>query len=305
MNSLSVSLVADIWQGAAGSDPIPLLGLNNRLLFSADDGVHGRELYMTSPVTRISDMNPGTGSSNPTLLGQIGNTVFLCADDGVNGRVLWSTTGGTPSLVSTVRVDDAQAVVAGGILFFAGDDGASGTELWKSNGSPGGTVRVRDITPGSGGTDIFSLTAIQATVYFVGRPSNSFNSDLYISDGSSGGTFALPIRPGGSSDPIGLKVVATTLLFAATDGTHGRELWRANGASFSMVADILPGASGSSPDTQSAVSLGTQLLFWGERWRPRKRALDLQHDHRSGAAVLGPGTRRFGNRCHDGNRRFQ
>ena len=40
-----------------------------------------------------------------------------------------------------------------GTLFFAANDGMHGVELWKSDGTAAGTVLVKDINPGSGGSD--------------------------------------------------------------------------------------------------------------------------------------------------------
>src|SRR5262249_1912356 len=43
-------LVQDIRPGSAASDPTYLVGMNNKLYFSADDGTRGRELWDPPPV---------------------------------------------------------------------------------------------------------------------------------------------------------------------------------------------------------------------------------------------------------------
>jgi ELWxxDGT repeat protein len=44
-------LVRDIYPGGVSSDPRDLVAMDNKLYFSADDGVHGRELWQ--PPSRI------------------------------------------------------------------------------------------------------------------------------------------------------------------------------------------------------------------------------------------------------------
>jgi len=265
----NVGWVGDIWPGVPGSDPVPLAEINNQLLFQADDGVHGRELWRTSPLASLGDLNPGTGSSDPTVLGRLGNTILLSADDGVHGRVLWSTTGGVPSLVSTVLVSGPSAVV-GNTLLFVGSTGATGSELWKTDGTPGGTALVRDLSPGSTPSQFLSgMVTIQPNVYFVAGTKGGiigglgYTYDLWVTDGTSANTRLLTIRPGGGASPDRLAAVGTTLMFFADDGTHGKELWRANGSTVSLAADIRPGAASSNPDF-ATVALGTQFYFWAD-----------------------------------------
>ena len=56
---------------------------------------------------------------------------------------------------------------AGGILYFRANDGTNGSELWKSDGTASGTVMVKDMNPGSAGSEIHYLTPVNNTIYFV------------------------------------------------------------------------------------------------------------------------------------------
>lgn len=95
----------------ASSFPAFLTDVDGILFFSADDGVHGSELWMTDGTpagTRlVADIFPGPEGSYPTDL-----------------------------------------INVNGILFFSADDGAHGTELWMSDGTLGGTKLFADINPG-------------------------------------------------------------------------------------------------------------------------------------------------------------
>jgi ELWxxDGT repeat protein len=53
-----------------------------------------------------------------------------------------------------------------GTLFFSAHDGIWGRELWKSDGTDAGTVRVKDIKPGSGDSTPDYLTAVDGTLFF-------------------------------------------------------------------------------------------------------------------------------------------
>ena len=58
---------------------------------------------------------------------------------------------------------------------------------------------------------------------------------------------AADINPNTSSDPTWLTVYDGALYFAAHDDEHGRELWRWDGTTASLVADVQPGSGWSSP----------------------------------------------------------
>ena len=75
----------------------------------------------------------------------------------------WSRTS-TPA----AAVHPSQTLTAvGDTLYFTADDGVNGRELWKSDGTEAGTVLVKDINPGSGGSFPSSMTAVGDTLYFT------------------------------------------------------------------------------------------------------------------------------------------
>ena len=68
-SSADTKLVKDINPGSGGSNAAELTNFAGSLYFSADDGVHGDELWTSDGTddgtTLASDINPGSGGSLP------------------------------------------------------------------------------------------------------------------------------------------------------------------------------------------------------------------------------------------------
>jgi CSLREA domain-containing protein len=97
----------------------PVAGL---LGFAADDGVHGREPWLTdgnlaNPLGTfmIKDINPGVGAG-----------------------------------IGSEEIEQGAFPTLDGLMYFPANDGVHGEELWQSDGTAGGTELVRDIYPGDG-----------------------------------------------------------------------------------------------------------------------------------------------------------
>ncbi len=89
-------LLADIYPGSRGSGPRELTAVaapgGNALVFAADDGVHGHELWVArgGTVQLYQDIAPGSAPSGPVDLRVVGPRVYFAADDGIRGRELWA-----------------------------------------------------------------------------------------------------------------------------------------------------------------------------------------------------------------------
>lgn len=84
------------------SSPYSLINVNGTLFFSADDGVHGVELWKSdgtaSGTVMVSDIKPfGNFGSEPKDLIYINGTLYFTADDGPHGRELWKYDTSNPT----------------------------------------------------------------------------------------------------------------------------------------------------------------------------------------------------------------
>jgi ELWxxDGT repeat protein len=194
-------LVKDIVPGAASSFPYDLVNLNDTVLFSADDGVHGRELWKSDGTAAgtvlVRDINPGPGASAPSDFVELNGTVFFAANDGTRGGELWKTDGtaaGT-SLVADINPGPTssspyQFVNFNGKLFFSANDGVHGREPWMSDGTSAGTRLLRDIISGGGGFSVgfARAMAVEDTLFFLVENVEADSEQLWTTDGTTAGT---------------------------------------------------------------------------------------------------------------------
>lgn len=247
-----------------------LTAVGDRLFFTADDGVHGDELWSSdgtkAGTALVKDIRAADGgdyySYGPSDLTAAGDTLFFTADDGVHGEELWRSDGtkaGTV-LVKNIRSGSYSSSVygltaVGDGVFFNARDGVHGRELWHSDGSKAGTVLVKDIQPGARSGSPSYFAPVGDEVFFAAN-SDDDGGDLWRSDGTAAGTVLVKNLAGddyyGLANMVG---VGDTVYFAASDETHGQELWRSDGtqAGTVLVKDIRPGAYESYPRNLTAV----------------------------------------------------
>lgn len=202
-------------------------------------------------------------------------------------------------------------------LVFRGDDGLHGSELWVSNGDTA-TAMLADVNPGLdwsapdefvdlGGTMLFDLnpgpgdsnpaefTAV-GDVAYLAADDGSHGRELHriLPDGTHEQVADLRPGPDGSG-PVALTRVGTAnLLFRATDGVSGVELWRTDGVSTTLVEDISPGSASSIPSELFRLAPGVVVFravgagIGTELWRTDGASATLVKDIATGAPGSSP-----------------
>jgi ELWxxDGT repeat protein len=176
--------VADINVETIGLAPRDLTVAGDLLFFTADDGIHGRELWKTDATAE------GTALVQDIIIGQEGafftapvsfvttavlnDTLFFIAGDQQGNVELWKSDGtseGT-TLVKQLPARPREMLEVNHKLFLS-----IGSSLWASDGTENGTLLLTDV-----GLRPEYLTEAGTTLFF-----STFTS-LWKSDGTLSGT---------------------------------------------------------------------------------------------------------------------
>jgi len=132
--------------------------------------------------------------------------------------------------------------------------------VWVTEGTAVSTLQL------SAGIHLEDVGGVKdSKLLFRGRTAAS-GSELYITDGTPGGTVLLKDIFAGapSSAPADFALLGNYIYFTAVTAAEGRELWRSDGtaANTSLVKDIVPGIQGSNAENQYEMyTNGSYLLF--------------------------------------------
>jgi len=251
--------------------------VGTRIYFTADDGVHGTELWVTdgSPAgTRmVRDIRPGPLSSRPSALGAFGGQVYFGADDGMHGHELWRSDGTetgtelvvdlTPGIsgtwISSTAAGAGKLFVRANHRLYSSDGTAAGTQLLHSHlEQPYSSIRGAS----------FELLADGTAVFEACSPSGSdADCELWISNGTTTGTLRIAdLYPGPeSSYPSGFESDGSYVWFTAhppTSSTAAR-LFRTDGTAVGTVEVPLPNEVWPETRSSRAAVVGSSFFFTG------------------------------------------
>lgn len=174
----NVEQVKDINPGVNGSNPSSLVISKNKIFFTANDGISGKEIWVTNGTATgtlmVKDLSTGSNSSNPFSLIDVNGLVYFFTAETPSSTKLWVTDGTTAGTTLVKEIEPGNAVKissvikAGNKICFIVSNNAIGTvKIWQSDGSPAGTkqLNTKDIVIPA---DYFSdlLAVLNDVVYF-------------------------------------------------------------------------------------------------------------------------------------------
>ncbi|HSK77403.1 MAG TPA: ELWxxDGT repeat protein [Thermoanaerobaculia bacterium] len=298
------ALVKDVWPGSGSSVSLPydfafLADVGGKLIFFAQDGVHGREPWVSdgteAGTVLLDDLFPGSPGSFPTSEPSVedrravsGGRFFFRAYRDFTRLEMWTSDGapGSTERLETDRQASAFHVLptgslAGpspmfdlsGVLLFPGGDGATGAELARSDGTEAGTFVIRELAGGDAPSLPHEFTRAGDQVFFratrnwiLARP---FVESLWTTDGTAAGTVPLyeilTTSVGGSPLPPRDLTAAGGKLFFAGQGTSpvADVLWTSDGTPAGTVK-VQDGTTEVGLDVHYLAALGDRVFFLSE-----------------------------------------
>ena len=253
---------------SSGLDHLTVLGED--ILFAADDGVSGAELWRYRPRTdelvMVKDILPGPRGSNPTDFVRVNEAVYFIADNGVHGMQLWRSEGADETTGMVARLGDGSRErrprdlkAFNGALLFRADDAQRERKLWRTDGDAKSTVALQTSARGPKTFDPSEGAECAGLFYFWA------DNALWSTDGTPSGTRkqtdALP--KGVIDGDRHLVAVNRKLVLQIATADTGQELWAldpaAVDAGWTLLRDIYPGRDGSS--AQQFVAFAGYLYF--------------------------------------------
>jgi ELWxxDGT repeat protein len=270
-------LVADINPGPDNGTPQYSFGSlslgDGRALFTATDGVHGNEPWVTDGTAAgtqlLANINLGAAGAGALSFFDLGGgrALFL-AKDAAHGHEPWvtdGTPGGTHLLADINLGPEGSFAGVGGFValndhhvLFAASQGTS-RDLWVTDGTSQGTHLAVKLDAGANSSDPRDFASLGDGRALFSFSTSSSGRELWVTDGTTEGTHLVTDINPGASDSFPGKFESFgngQALFTADDGTHGQELWLTNGIAEGthLLADLNSGTPSSKSEGFAVVA---------------------------------------------------
>ena len=255
-----------------GSDPSSAVTFGGAVLFFAEDGISGPELWRSDGTAAGTfPLSDGAAGPAPQPFVVTEHLYFFVSSNPIEGFAsLWVSDG---TAAGTFRLTDPDVGVVGrprvwiasqGVLYFTGRDSEHGIELWRTDGTPAGTHLVADIWQGPQHSNISAMTEYKGQVWF-GADDGLHGGSLWRSDGTAAGT-VLAVDPFPASavheSPEFVQAVGSRITFFTRPPSEEpgpiQELWGGDGTAGGTVR-ISAGKT-----IYDRIVRGNRLYFIGE-----------------------------------------
>lgn len=182
---------------AGNDDASGLYGFAGNAFFAANDGVNGKELWVSDGTKNgtylVEDINP-TGSSNPYNFLTYNDKLYFLAFDGTQLNLYKTDSAANSVTVTNITVPVGLSAISeftvyNGKFYFAADDGINGTELWELDINTNVIQLFKDINP-TGDSKPSTFNLLDGKLVFL-ADDGQHGTELWVSDGTLPGTYLL------------------------------------------------------------------------------------------------------------------
>ena len=277
----------DINPGPNSSYPNDFILVDDKYYFTANDGEHGYEMWVTDGTIdgtfMFEDITKGENSTffynlayfqdtfyfsapiNQTAVGSYADRELHKWNPLTGWELVKNIRPGTDSYGRGYNSNPYGFEVCDDKLYFIADDG-DGSELWITDGTEEGTKMVKDINPAEGGNSVVGyLTCFNDRLYLRANDGTHGN-ELWTSDGTGSGTYMvkdLNLGTGPGFHGNTLFVFNDSIFFRGTNSSSGYELWKTDGTEDGtiLVNDICPGTCSGFPSSPGIV-FGEDIFYF-------------------------------------------
>jgi len=213
------------------SNPIIYGKVGAYVLFSADDGVHGKELWRTGgaklTTEMVTDIYVGDGIGDKTTI--LNDNLYFLAKTSIGSCEIYRSDG---TEAGTIKITEDLGLHCSGTRFMEVLDDyriviANLGDMYVLNTD---TLTVEIAISDSSILQFGVVDTNSDLIYFL-KESDSTGAEPWVSDGTSIGTHLLKdIEPGvGHSKPSDFVLANGDVYFIAENDDEGRELWKTDG----------------------------------------------------------------------------